>query len=199
MLLFFRKILRKIFMSKINELKYTKIRGVKSPVRANPTDAGIDIFVPYDLTKVDMNKMIGMTKCNVRVDTSVSTGCVTNIIIGPGETALIPTGLCINVPDGYVLKVEDKSSVATVKGLHVTAGVIDASYTGEIMVHVVNVTNKDASVAKMAVLNPSDKFAQLVLYPIETPQPVEVGTKVELFKEKETARGDGGFGSPGNA
>ena len=76
MLLFFRKILRKIFMSKINELKYTKIRGVKSPVRANPTDAGIDIFVPYDLTKVDMNKMIGMTKCNVRVDTSVSTGCV---------------------------------------------------------------------------------------------------------------------------
>jgi dUTPase len=50
----------------------------------------------------------------------------------------------------------------------------------------------------MAVLNPSDKFAQLVLNPIETPQPVEVATKVELFKDKETARGDGGFGSTGN-
>lgn len=197
MLWILRKI-RKLFMSNIKELRYTKIRGVKSPVRANPTDAGMDVFVPYDLTKVDMNKMIDMTKCNIRVDTSVQTGCVTNIVIGPGESALIPTGLCVNVPEGYVLKVEDKSSVATVKGLHVTAGIIDSSYTGEILIHVVNTTNKDSSIAKLAVLCPSDKFAQLVLYPIETPQPVEVPTKVELFKDKETNRGDGGFGSTGN-
>lgn len=182
-------------MGNITELKYTKIRGVHSPTRANPTDAGLDIYVPQDLTRVDMNKMIAMTKCNIRVDHSVQSGCVTNIVIGPGETALIPTGLCVNVPNGYVLKVEDRSSVAVVKGLHVTAGIIDSSYTGEILVHVANVTNKDSSAAKMAVLCPSDKFAQLVLYPIETPQPIEVATKVELFKDKTTERADGGFGS----
>lgn len=185
-------------MGNITELKFTKIRGVKSPTRANPTDAGLDVYVPYDLTRVDMNKMIEMTKCNVRVDISTQSGCVTNVVIAPGESALIPTGLCINVPEGYVLKVEDKSSIAVLKGLHVTAGVIDSSYTGEILIHIVNTTNKDASAAKMAVLCPSDKFAQLVLYPIETPQPVEIPTKVELFKDKITDRGDGGFGSTGN-
>lgn len=192
----FRK-LRKHLMGKITELKFTKIRGVKSPTRANPNDAGLDVYVPLDLTRVDMNKMIQLTKCNVRVDVSVQTGCVTNIVVGPGETCAIPTGLCINVPDGYVLKVEDKSSVATVKGLHVTGGIIDSTYTGEVILHVVNVTNKDASAAKLAVICPNDKIAQLVLYPIETPQPVEVPTKVELFKDKVTERGDGGFGSTG--
>lgn len=190
--------LRKIFMGKITEIRYTKIRGVKSPSRANPTDAGLDVYVPYDLTRVDMNKMIEMTKCNIRVDINPQTGCTSNIVIGPGESALIPSGLCVNVPEGYVLKVEDKSSIAVRKGLHVTAGIIDSAYTGEILIHVVNTTNKDAAAAKMAVLCPGDKFAQLVLYPIETPTPIEVTTKVELFKDKETERGDGGFGSSGN-
>jgi dUTP pyrophosphatase len=182
-------------MGNITELKFTRIRGVKPPMRANPDDAGLDIFVPCDLTKVDMNKMVEMTKCNIRVDLSIQSGCVTNIVLGPGESALIPTGLCVNVPKGYVLKVEDRSSIAVLKGLHVTAGVIDSTYTGEILVHVVNTTNKDCAQPKMAVLCPSDKFAQLVLYPIETPQPVEVPTKVELFKDKTIDRGDGGFGS----
>ena len=186
-------------MGKITELKFTKIRGVKSPTRANPADAGLDVYVPYDLTRVDMNKMIEMTKCNIRVDISTQTGCASNIVIAPGESALIPSGICVNVPEGYVLKVEDKSSVAVLKGLHVTAGIIDSPYTGEILVHVVNTTNKDSSAAKMAVLCPGDKFAQLVLYPIETPQPIEIATKVELFKDKETNRGDGGFGSTGNS
>ena len=182
-------------MGNITELKFCRIRGVKSPTRANPNDAGLDIYVPYDLTRVDMNKMIGMTNCNVRVDVSPQNGYVINIVIGPGETALIPTGIKANVPEGYVLKIEDRSSIATRKGLHVTAGVIDSSYTGEIFVHVVNQTNKDSSIAKMAVLCPGDKFAQMVLYPIETPVPVEVNTVVELYKDKETPRGEGGFGS----
>ena len=185
-------------MGKVTELRYTKIRGVKSPTRANPTDAGIDLYVPYDLTRVDMNKMIEMTKCNVRVDISPQTGYMSNIIISPGESALVPSGIKVNIPDGYVLKVEDKSSIAVVKGLHVTAGVIDSSYEGEILISVVNVTNKDSAAAKMAVLCPGDKFAQLVLYPIETPQPVEVETAVELFKDKVSNRGEDGFGSTGN-
>jgi len=186
-------------MGKVTELKFTKIRGVKSPTRANPTDAGLDIYVPYDLTRVDMNKMIEMTKCNIRVDLSPQSGCVTGLCAAPGDSVLVPTGICVNVPEGYVLKVEDKSSIATLKGLHVTAGVIDSSYTGEILVHVVNTTNRDSSQPKMACLCPGDKFAQLVLYPIETPHPVEVATKVELFKDKETNRGDGGFGSTNGA
>jgi dUTP pyrophosphatase len=190
----FRK-LRKIFMGNVTELKYTKIRGVKSPTRANPTDAGLDIYVPYDLTRVDMNKMIEMTKCNIRVDVSTQTGCVTNLVVAGGEQVLVPTGLKIAVPKGYYLKVADRSSVAVRKGLHVTAGIIDSGYEGEILVSMVNVTNKDSAAHKLAVLCPGDAFAQLILCPIETPEPVEVPTAVELFKSLESDRKEGGFGS----
>ena len=185
-------------MGKVTELKYTKIRGVKSPTRANPNDAGLDIYVPYDLTRVDMNKMIEMTKCNVRVDISQQSGYVSNIVAAGGEQILIPTGLKVAVPPGYYLKVADRSSIAVVKGLHVTAGVIDSGYEGEILVSMVNVTNKDSSAHKLAVLCPGDCFAQLILCPIETPEPVEVPTAVELFKSIESNRGTGGFGSTQN-
>lgn len=182
-------------MGNITELRYTKIRGVKSPTRANPTDAGLDIYVPFDLTRVDMNKMIEMTKCNIRVDVSEQSGCVTNIVLQGGEQVLIPTGLKIAVPKGYCLRVADRSSVAVVKGLHVTAGIIDSGYEGEILVSLTNITNRDSSIHKLAVLCPGDAFAQLILFPVETPEPVEVPTAVELFKTLGSSRGEGGFGS----
>jgi len=182
-------------MGNITELRYTKIRGVKSPTRANPTDAGLDIYVPFDLTRVDMNRMIEMTKCNIRVDTSAQSGYVTNIVAQGGEQMLIPTGLKVNVPKGYYLKVADRSSIAVLKGLHVTAGIVDSGYEGEILVSLTNTTNKDSAAHKLAVLCPGDAFAQLILCPMETPEPVEVPTAVELFKGSDSTRSEGGFGS----
>ena len=182
-------------MNNIKELKFTRIRGVKAPTRATPGSAGIDLYVPYDLTRIDMNKTMQITKCNIRVDTSVENGNVTNIVTAPGESCIVPSGIKINVPDGYVLKIENRSSVAAKKGLLVGSCVIDSDYTGEILVNFHNPTNKDSSVAKMAVLCPGDKMCQAILYPIETPEPVEVQTAVELFKDKETSRAEGGFGS----
>ena len=188
-------------MGKVTELKFTKIRGVKSPTRANPTDAGLDIYVPYDLTRVDMNKMIEWTKCNIRVDISTQTGCVTNLVVDSGEQILVPTGLKIAVPKGYYLKVADRSSIAVLKGLHVTAGIIDSGYEGELLVSMTNVTNKDSAAHKLAVVCPGDACAQLILCPVETPEPVEVPTAVELFKslDSESNRGEGGFGSTNGA
>lgn len=182
-------------MDKIKELKFTKIRGVKSPTRATPGSAGFDLYVPYDLTRIDMNKTMEITKCNIRVDTSLENGNVTNIVVPPGDSCVVPTGIKVNVPDGYVLKIENRSSVAARKGLLVGACIVDSDYTGEILVNFHNPTNKDSSVAKMAVLCPGDKMCQAVLYPIETPELVEVQTSVELFKDKEPGRADGAFGS----
>lgn len=190
---FLRRKLRN--MDKVKELKFTRIRGVKAPTRATPGSAGIDLYVPYDLTKIDMNKTMEITKCNIRVDTSIENGNVTNIVTAPGESCVVPSGIKVNVPEGYVLKIENRSSVAARKGLLVGACVIDSDYTGEILVNFHNPTNKDSSVAKMAVLCPGDKMCQAILYPIETPEPVEVQTAVELFKDKETVREAGSFGS----
>ena len=103
-------------MDKIKELKFTRIRGVKPPTRATKGSAGIDLYVPYDLTRIDMNKTMQITKCNIRVDTSVENGNVTNIVTAPGESCIVPSGIKINVPDGYVLKIENRSSVAAKKG-----------------------------------------------------------------------------------
>lgn len=185
-------------MGKVTELRYTKIRGVKSPTRANPTDAGIDVYIPYDLTRVDINKMCELTKRNIRATISDQTGFVSNIQVYAGEQLLLPLGLLFDIPEGYMLKVEDKSSVAVMKGLHVTAGVIDSSYEGELILSMINVTNNNNPGEKVATLTAGDKIAQLVLVPVETPELVEVQTRGELFKEKNSARGDGGFGSTGN-
>ena len=186
---------RKLKMDKIKELKFTRIRGVKAPTRATPGSAGIDLYVPYDLTRIDMNKTMEITKCNIRVDTSLDSGTVTNIVIPPGDSCVVPSGIKVNVPDGYVLKIENRSSIAAKKGLLVGACIIDSDYTGEILVNFHNPTNKDSAVAKMAVLCPGDKMCQAVLYPIEVPEPVEVQTSVELFKDKDSNRSSGGFGS----
>lgn len=186
-------------MDNIKELKFTKIRGVKSPTRATPGSAGFDLYVPYDLTRIDMNKTMEITKCNIRVDTSLENGTVTNIVTSPGESCVVPSGIKVNVPKGYVLKIENRSSIAARKGLLVGACIIDSDYTGEILVNFHNPTNKDSSVAKMAVLCPGDKMCQAVLYPIETPELKEVETSVELFKDKETKRAEGGFGSTDGA
>ena len=187
------KIKRKLFMSNVNELKVTRIRGVKLPERATPGSCGLDIFCPYDLTRIDLNKMIEMTKVDVRVDTNASTGTVTNIVIRPHQSVLIPTGLKIRVPDGCCIKVENKSSVATLKELVVGATLIDFDFTGEILVNLHNVSEN-----KMAVICPGDKIAQLVVYPVEMPKVVEIETPVELFKNMNSERLGGCFGSTGS-
>ena len=180
-------------MSNVNELKVTRIRGGKLPERATPGSCGLDIFCPFDLTRLDLNKMIEMTKVDVRVDTNASTGTVTNIVIRPHQSVLIPTGLKIRVPDGCVVKVENKSSVATVKELVTGACIIDQDYQGEVLINLHNVSEN-----KMAVICPGDKIAQLVVYPVEMPKVVEVGTPVELFKDMNSERQSGGFGSTGS-
>jgi len=183
----------------VNKLNVTRIRNVKLPTRATPGSAGIDLYVPFDLTRVDMNKMIDMNKTNVRVDVSPTNGYVTSVIIGPGESCTIPTGLKVCVPDGYMLKIENKSSIAMLKHLQVGACVVDSDYQGEILIHFHNVSNDTygQNGRKAALLEPGMKMCQAVLVPVETPEIVEVETVTELFKGKKSERNEGGFGSTG--
>lgn len=93
-------------------MRITKIRDVKTPNRANSTDAGIDFFIPNDYD--------GTTS------------------IEPGEAVLIPAGVKVEVPEGHALVAFNKSGVATKKGLTVGACVVDCGYQGEVHIHLVN-------------------------------------------------------------
>ena len=54
-------------------LKYTKVRKVKSPVRAHPEDAGIDLYFPSEITEDEFTKKCDITKCNVNVSRNLQT------------------------------------------------------------------------------------------------------------------------------
>lgn len=109
------------------------------------------------------------------------------IVLGPLERQLIPTGLHIQLPVGYEAQVRPRSGLALKHGITVcnTPGTVDADYTGDIGVILINLSNEKY------VINPGDRIAQLVIAKHETVEWEEVR---EL---KQTERGDGGFGHTG--
>lgn len=106
--------------------------------------------------------------------------------IMPNETRLVRTGIAIQFPEGYGGFIKDRSSVATKRGLHTVAGVIDNGYTGEIQIALHNVSNE------IVEINVGEKIAQLVLIPTVNFAVEEVN---ELVQQDQ--RGSGGFGSTG--
>ncbi|MDD5191646.1 MAG: dUTP diphosphatase [Candidatus Nanoarchaeia archaeon] len=106
-------------------------------------------------------------------------------IIKAGERKLISTGISMELPDGYVALVWDKSGLAGNNGLHCLAGVGDAGYRGEYKIVVFNTSKDDYYVKK------GQKVSQILIQPI-------MAAEIEEVKElSETKRGDGGFGSTG--
>jgi dUTP pyrophosphatase len=110
-----------------------------------------------------------------------------NIIINPGDKALVPTGFSVAIPNGYEIQIRPRSGLAVKKTITVlnTPGTIDADYRGEIKVILINL-GKDRFIVKNG-----ERVAQMVVCPI-------VQVHLEEVKElSETVRGSGGFGSTG--
>ena len=107
-----------------------------------------------------------------------------NYILKPGERKLFSTGLSIELPEGYVALIWDKSGIAN-KGIKTMGGVIEFTYRGEYKIILLNTSDQDYQI------NKGDKIAQLLIQPIMTADIIET---IEL---SETQRGDGGFGSTG--
>lgn len=107
--------------------------------------------------------------------------------INPLERTLIPTGLFIQLPEGYEAQIRPRSGLALKQGLTIpnSPATIDADYTGEIGVILANISNNPI------IINPGDRIAQMVVAKHEKVEWTEVA---ELDK---TERGDGGFGSTG--
>ena len=109
------------------------------------------------------------------------------ISIAPGKRVLIPTGLYIQLPYGYEAQIRPRSGLALKYGITVlnTPGTIDADYRGEIGVCLINHGNDTFDV------HHGDRIAQIVF------AKVEQVLLTEVFKLKDTKRGDGGFGHTG--
>jgi dUTP pyrophosphatase len=110
------------------------------------------------------------------------------VIIGPGQRALVPTGLAVALPAGTEGQVRPRSGLALRHGVTVlnTPGTIDADYRGEIQVILVNLGQIAFTVAR------GMRIAQLVIAPV-----LQV-TICETLSLDETTRGVAGFGSTGS-
>ena len=113
-----------------------------------------------------------------------------DIVLKAGERALVPTGLSIALPAGYVALVHPRSGLAIKHGISMvnTPGTVDASYRGELQVILIN-----HDVHEDFVINKGDRIAQLVI------QKFEVAEFLEVDSLPGTDRGAGGFGSTGRS
>ncbi len=140
------------------EVLVRRLDDVALPAYAHPGDAGADLVTTIDL------------------------------MLQPGERALVPTGISIALPAGYVALVHPRSGLAVQHGLSIVnaPGTIDAGYRGEVKVALVNL---DAH--QPVTLSRGDRIAQLVF------QRVERARFVEVDRLPGSDRGVGGYGSTG--
>ncbi|HKL38717.1 MAG TPA: dUTP diphosphatase [Bacteroidales bacterium] len=109
------------------------------------------------------------------------------VMLKPLERSLIPTGLYIELPEGYEAQVRPRSGLTLKKGITVlnTPGTIDADYRGEIGIIVINLSNEPVEITS------GERVCQMVISRVEK-------VKLEEVEEiNETPRNDGGFGHTG--
>lgn len=109
------------------------------------------------------------------------------VTLKPMERTLVPTGLRIQLPQGYECQIRPRSGLALRSGISIvnTPGTVDADYRGEISVIVINLSDTPFTI------NPGERIAQMVIttYSHVAWEPVD--------RIDETERGDGGFGHTG--
>jgi dUTP pyrophosphatase len=133
------------------------------PNRAHAGDAGVDLYSAHD------------------------------VVLPPGQRALVATGIAVAIPEGMVGLVHPRSGLAAGVGLSIvnSPGTIDAGYRGEIKVSLINLDP-----AEPIVIHRGDRIAQLLVQRVELPELVEVASFDEAGLG-DTTRGAGGHGSSG--
>jgi len=103
------------------------------------------------------------------------------------ERALIPTGLFIELPNGYEAQIRPRSGLAIRQGITClnSPGTVDSDYRGEIKIILINLSGEEQ------VIEPGDRIAQMII------QKVEKGVLTEVIRLEVTERNDGGFGHTG--
>ena len=140
-------------------------KGAKLPNRANPSDAGLDVFYcPKDPT-------------------------ISVVSILPGGSRMLATGLKFGVPHGYMLQVCNRSSMGAKRSLVVGAHIIDSGYDGEVFIDLHNIGTEPQHVGA------GEKIAQLVLVPVVHFRTTEVNGGLYDESISMSGRGAGALGS----
>ncbi len=146
-------------MLKVKILRFPHFKGLPLPSYATPGSVGMDLlYAGYE-----------------------------EVVLKPFERKLLPTGIAIELPEGYEAQVRPRSGLAIKHGVTIlnAPGTIDSDYRGEIKVILINLGSEDF------VIRRGDRIAQLVFAPVVRVQWEEVQ---ELTP---SLRGDNGFGSTG--
>lgn len=139
------------------QLKVKKLnKDAKLPTHGHPGDAGMDFYT------------------------------LEEVVFPAGKQTRVHTGIAIEIPEGYVGLIWDKSSISFNFGLKVVGGVIDAGYRGEIIMNFLNITDKEVVIEK------GHKIAAMII------QKFEHCDILEVFELTETVRGEGREGSTGH-
>jgi dUTP pyrophosphatase len=159
---------------------------VDAPPYGAPPEDTLGQAVEVLLTRVDAS--VPVPTYAHPGDAGVDLSCTDDVVLGPGERAVVGTGVAIALPPGYAGFVHPRSGLAARAGLSVvnTPGTVDSGYRGEIRVCLINHDPRDE-----LVLRRGDRIAQLVV------QRVEHVRFVEVPALPETVRGAGGYGSTG--
>ena len=137
-------------------LKIKKLHtDAKVPKYAHHDDAGFDLFAIED------------------------------IVLKKGDRAMIPTGIAMEIPEGYVGLIWDKSGLSIKHGIKTMGGVVDSMYRGEVLIGLINLSDTDYTFLK------GHKIAQMVI------QEKESVSFEEVKELSNTVRGEGGLGSTG--
>jgi dUTP pyrophosphatase len=144
----------------INVVRLEHAAGLPVPVRMTPGSSGCDICAAVS----------------------------EEVIIPPGERALVPTGFCFEIPIGYEIQVRPRSGLAIKHGITLlnTPGTIDADYRGEVKIILINLGSSDFKISR------GDRIAQLVIA-----QVAHNTIFIEASVMEATSRGSGGFGHTG--
>ena len=138
------------------KLKVKKLNPeAKLPSKGHPGDAGIDFFATH------------------------------MAVFAPGAQTNVKTGVALEIPEGHVGLIWDKSSVSFNKGLKIMGGVIDSGYRGEIIMSMYNTSNTEQVIEK------GNKIAQMIIQKFEDYE-IE-----EINEMSDTVRGEGREGSTG--
>jgi len=156
------------------EFKYKKLSPEGMAPQKNPGDVGWDLKCIEDENfKVLYNGPFGNREPEKCVE------------LEPGERYGFKTGIAIQLPEGYHAVIKPRSGLAIKHGVEILAGIIDNSYSGEIIICLKNGGNSPIRIS------PKDKIAQMLIFKENE------GYFTEVYELRSTDRGDKGFGSTG--
>ena len=177
--------------NQVGQIVFTRIREVKSPTKAHPTDAGIDFFVPDAKAWTDDYKsMVRSYSKNPNHQDLVFIG-VNGVEVAPGAHVAIPAGIKTIIPQGLAMMMVNKSGIATKLKLDHSACLIDSEYRDELIFCFFN-NNQER-----VVIEPGMKITQGLIVPVIDLKMIEVLNCVYDDLTKTGSDRGGGFGSSG--